>query len=132
MEDINKSAGPNRLSVHKLILGIVLMTFGVLAFVDTNDLWNPRELWRLWPVAVILIGLASEVDALIARRGSGGSFLIAFGVWMLVARHGIFDLTHRTAFPLAIAVVGLFMTLHALIDKAAPQPQKKETNHEPC
>ena len=121
------------LSIQKLIFGLVLMTFGVLAFVDSMDLWNPGQWWRLWPVALIVLGLGSEADALFARRPSGGGvFLLAVGVWMFVARSGYFGLSHRTAFPLAIAVVGLFMTLHALVDKPQPEAQKKETNHEPC
>lgn len=131
MEDI-KPAEPNRLPVHKLVLGIVLMTFGLLALADSTDLWEPRQLWRLWPVALILVGLASEVEAFVARRGSGGSILIALGVWFLAGRNELFGLSHRTAFPIAIAVVGLFMTLHALIDRPQPPAQKKETNHEPC
>jgi hypothetical protein len=47
---------------------------------------------------------------------------------MLVANHRFFGLNHRTAFPLAIAVVGLGVILHALVDAAkdAPVSAKKE------
>lgn len=119
--------------IQKLIFGIVLLAFGALAFVDSTDLWNPGQWWRLWPVALIVIGLAGEAETLSARKPSGGgTFLIAVGVWMFAARSGFLGLSHRTAFPLAIAVVGLFMTLHALVDRPQPQAQKKETTHEPC
>ena len=117
-------------TTQKLVLGLVLLSFGLLAFVDSTDLWSPGQWWRLWPWALIAIGLSSEIDALIARRGDGGSFLIAVGVWFLAGRYELFDLSHRTALPLAIAVIGLFMTLHAVVDK--PAPQKKENEHEPC
>ena len=117
-------------SSQKLVFGLVLIAIGVLAFIDAVDLWNPRVLWRLWPVGLILIGLSSEIDAFRERRSDGGSILIGIGVWFLAATHDIFGLTHRTGFPLAVVIVGLFMTLHAIVDK--PVPQKKEKTHEPC
>ena len=121
---------PKHFSSQKLVFGIVLIVIGALAFMDAVDLWNPRVLWRLWPVVLILLGLASEVDALRERRSDGGSILIGIGVWFLAATQDIFGLTHRTAFPLAVVVVGLFTTLHAIVDK--PEPAKKEKTHEPC
>jgi Domain of unknown function (DUF5668) len=116
-----------RFPVSKLIFGLILIAVGVLAFVDAIDLWHPRMLWRLWPLGVIVLGLASEAEALMARRDSSGSLLIGFGVWMLAGMHELFGLSYRTAFPLGIAVVGLFMVLHALIDR--PEV-KKENNNE--
>ena len=121
---------PQKFSSQKLVFGIVLIAIGALAFVDAVDLWNPRVLWRLWPLVLILLGLASEVDALRERRSDGGSILIGIGVWFLAATHDIFGLTHRTAFPLAVVVVGLFTTLHAIVDK--PEPVKKEKTDAPC
>jgi hypothetical protein len=120
-----------RFPVHKLILGLLLLTAGVLAFIDAVDLWNPRDLWRWWPLGLIILGLSSEIDALKARRDDGGSLMIGFGLWMLAGMQHIFGLGFRTGLPLGIAVVGLFVALHALVDKPAPQ-QKKETHHEPC
>lgn len=122
-----QTATDGRFPVSKLILGLILIAVGVLAFIDAIDLWNPRMLWRLWPLGVIILGLSSEAEALIARKDSSGSLLIGFGVWMLAGMHGYFGLTYRTAFPLGFAVVGLFMVLHALIDK--PEV-KKESNDE--
>jgi hypothetical protein len=120
-----------RFPVHKLILGLILLTAGLMAFIDAVDVWNPRALWRWWPLAAILIGLSSEVEALMARRDDSGSLLIGLGVWMLAGTQQILGLGYRTGLPLGIAVVGLFMALHALVDRPVPQ-QKKETSHEPC
>ena len=119
-----------KFSSQKLVLGLVLLAFGVLAFVDSTELWSPGEWWRLWPYGLIVLGLASELDALLARRGDGGAFLIAVGVWFLAARHQLFGLDHRTAIPLAIAVIGLFVSLHAIFDR--PAEHEKEKEHESC
>jgi len=110
-------------SAGRLVFGIVLVAVGVLAFVDAIDVWEPREIWRYWPVALIIIGLSNEIDALRTRRGDGGYVLVAIGVWMLAATQEFLGLTYTTAFPLGIAVVGLGMILHALV---GVEPNKKE------
>jgi LiaF transmembrane domain len=113
-----------RIPMGKLALGIVLLLVGVLSFTDYMDLVDLREIWRFWPVFLIFIGVSSEFDSLRQRKTGGGHILAAIGVWMLVANHHFFGLNHRTAFPLAIAVVGLGVILHALVD--APVSAKKE------
>ena len=107
--------GPARLSAGKLVFGIVLFAVGVLAFVDSIDLWNPRELWRYWPLILIVLGVAKEADVLRTRRGDGGFILIAVGVWMLAATQHFLGLDYASAFPIGIAVAGLGMILHALL-----------------
>jgi hypothetical protein len=124
MED-TQSATDAPFPLHKLILGLILVGVGVLAFVDAIDLYNPWQIWKLWPLGLIILGLSSETESLMARRSGGGAFLIGVGVWMLAGTHHIFGLSYRTGFPLGIAIVGLFMVLHAIVDK--PQV-KKESN----
>ena len=113
-----------RIPFGKLALGIVLLLVGLLSFTDYMDLVDLREIWRFWPVLLIFIGVSSEIDSLRQRKDGGGHLLAAIGVWMLVANHRFWGLNHRTAFPLAIAVVGLGVILHALVD--APVSAKKE------
>ena len=54
--------------------------------------------------------------------------MIAVGVWLLVAMQNYFGLTARGALPLAIAVVGLGVIVHALVD--TPAPAKKENGND--
>ena len=114
----------SRIPLGKLAVGIALLLVGLFSFTDYMNLLDLREMWRFWPVFLIFIGVSSEFDALRQRKDSGGHLLVAIGVWMLVANHRFWGLNHRTAFPLAIAVVGLGVILHALVD--APVPSKKE------
>ena len=120
---------PERLSVGKLVFGIVLVAAGVLAFVDAIDLWDSREIWRYWPVVLIAVGVSNEIDTLRTRRGGGGGFvLVAVGVWMLASTQAFWGLTFKTAFPLAISVVGLGMILHALLGvKDEQEKEEKES-----
>lgn len=128
MEDTQSTADA-RFPLHKLILGLLLVAVGVLAFVDAIDLFDPWEIWKLWPLGLIILGLSSETEALMARRPGGGGFLVGVGVWMLAGTQHLFGLSYRSGFPLGIAVVGLFMVVHAIVDKPV-EDRKEETRDE--
>jgi hypothetical protein len=113
MNDNNTSTAP--FSAGRLVFGIALFAVGILAFVDAIDLWEPRELWRYWPVILIVLGVSKEIDVLRTRKGDNGFVLIAIGVWMLAATQEFLGLDYVTAFPLGLAVAGLGVILHALI-----------------
>lgn len=116
---------PARVSAGRLVFGMVLVAIGALAFVDAIDLWEPRELWRWWPLFLIVIGLSNEYDTLRTRRGEGGYVLIAVGVWLLAGSQEFLGLSYRTAFPLGIAVAGLGMILHALLGVRSGDKEKQ-------
>ena len=118
----------NTIPLGKLAFGIVLLVVGVLGFTDYLDVLEVRDIVRFWPALLIFIGVSSEIDALRERRSGGGYILAAVGVWLLFANQHFFGLTHRTAMPLGIAVVGLGVILHALVD--APVAANKENGHE--
>lgn len=123
----NSITADNRIPLGKLAVGIVLLLVGILSFTDYLDLVDLRHVWRFWPLLLIFIGVSSEIEALRKRQSGGGYIVAAIGVWMLAANQHLFGLSHRSAMPLGIAVVGLGLILHALVD--APVPAKKE-NHD--
>ncbi|HEX7707999.1 MAG TPA: DUF5668 domain-containing protein [Thermoanaerobaculia bacterium] len=102
-------------SAGKLVIGIALLAIGLASFLDSSDLWHPRNLIRYWPLALVLIGIANEIDAIRRRRSDGSFILAAVGVWML-GTVDAFDLSMRSTFPLAISVVGLALLIHAIVD----------------
>ena len=113
MNDITST--PTPFSAGRLVFGLILFAIGVLAFVDAIDLWEPRDLWRYWPVLLIVLGVSKEIEVLRTRKGDNGFVLIAIGVWMLAATQEFLGLDYVTAFPLGLAVAGLGIILHALI-----------------
>jgi Domain of unknown function (DUF5668) len=108
---------PTRIPAGKLLTGIALLAVGILAFTDAIDFdyWYPRDIWRLWPVFLIVIGVGTEIDTLRNRSGDGGFVLIAIGVWMLAGSLELFGLSYRSGFPLAVAVFGLGLITHAVL-----------------
>ena len=113
------------LPIVQIVIGLVLLIVGVVSFGYGIDLWNPRRLVRLWPLGLIIMGAASEFEALRNRRNDGGSFFLAAGVWLLFGTLHLFDMTMRSAFPLGIIVLGLATVVHAIVDR----PEKKKENH---
>lgn len=105
---------PARVPAARLVFGIVLFAIGVLAFVDAIDLWEVREVWRYWPVLLIVLGISKEIDVFRTRKGDNGVVLIAIGVWMLAATQKFLGLDYASAFPIGIAVAGMGIILHAL------------------
>jgi hypothetical protein len=110
--------------IDKIVFGLVLVVVGVAAFGAGIDLWEIRRIVRLWPLILIALGLAGEIEAFRKRKGDGSGFLLGTGVWMLFGTLHLFGLSIRSAFPLGVIVVGLSMVVHALID--LPETKEKE------
>ena len=123
--DDTTTAAPARVSMGKLAFGVVLLLIGIINFTDILD-FDVRDLWRWWPVFLIFIGLSSEIDSLRERTGGGGYIVAAIGVWLLIANHRFLGLSHRSAFPIAVAITGLGVIVHALVDD--PTAAKKKEN----
>ena len=120
---MNEQTQANGFSAGKLAAGMALVAVGIVGIVQA------RELWRYWPLLLIFIGLGQEADALRTRRGDGGFFLIAVGVWMLCGSLRLFGLDYGDAFPMAITMAGLGLVLHALLGIEGSNSQK-ETSRE--
>ncbi len=118
----------NKIPLGKLAFGVVLLLIGILGVTDVVDRYDLRDVLRFWPVLLIFVGVSSEIDALRERRSGAGYILIAIGVWLLIAKQHYFGLGSRSALPIGIAVAGLGLIVHAIVD--APVAAKKENGHE--
>ncbi|HEX7831725.1 MAG TPA: DUF5668 domain-containing protein [Thermoanaerobaculia bacterium] len=123
-----QSATQQKIPIDKLVIGLVLIVVGVAGFLGTIDVLHFRDIWRLWPVLLIAIGLGNEVESIRNRRNNNGWILIAIGTWFLIGNFDIFGLSHGRAFPVVIVIAGASMALHALIDR--PAVAAKENDHE--
>jgi hypothetical protein len=116
------------IKADKLILGVALIAIGIVAFLGAIDVLHVRNLWRLWPLFLIVIGLGSEVEAIRKRREGGGWVLIAIGTWFLIGNFRLFGLSHSRALPVVVVIAGAAIALHALIDRPALRAPK-ENDH---
>lgn len=115
------------MQTNKLIFGLCLIAVGVTAFLGAIDVVQVRHIGRLWPLILIAIGTAGEVEALRRRKSDGSYVLLAVGCWMLVGMLRLFDLSIGGAMPIGVMVAGLFVIVHALVDR--PEVKREENDH---
>lgn len=127
MESIDTRPG---VRADKLILGVALIAVGIAGFLGAVDLLPLRNIWRLWPLLLIVIGLGNEFEALRNRRKSGGWVLIAIGTWFLIGNFHIFGLSHRSAIPIVVVIAGASIALHALIDRQEVSHERHSNHNE--
>ena len=118
----------HKLPVGKLVFGLILFAAGVLTFLEVVGLWDSGPLWSYWPLILIAIGLANEIDAIRNRKDDGSMILLGVGVWMLFGSRNLFGLSYGEAMPVGIIVVGLGILVHAIID--VPRKAEKKENED--
>jgi hypothetical protein len=104
------------LDLAKLCAGTVMLLIGGLAFLNAIDVIDIASPWRWWPLILIGVGAASEIDAIRQRRSSGGFALMGSGIWLLIGSQHLLGFSYRTAFPLLVVFIGLGMIVHAFTD----------------
>jgi uncharacterized membrane protein HdeD (DUF308 family) len=109
----------SRVPVDKLLIGVALIGFGILAFLGSIDVVIITDVGRLWPIFLIIIGVGNEIEAIRRRRAGGSWVLLAVGTWLLIGNLHIFGLNHSQALPVAAIVAGAMIALHAVIDRPA-------------
>ncbi len=114
-----------RISADKLVIGIALIVVGIAGFLGAIDVLHTRDVWKLWPLFLIVIGLANEAEAIRKRRSDGGWILLAIGTWFLIGNYHMFGLSRGSAMPVGVIVAGAAIALHAIIDKPAEMTEKR-------
>lgn len=114
--------------VTKLFFGLTLFFAGTLFALGTLGLVEIDSLRRLAPVALILVGVAMEADALRRGRFGCGIVFVGVGTWLLAGSYHLFGLSFRTALPLAIIVIGVGLVVDSIME--GRNARKKENTHE--
>lgn len=84
------------------------MALGILLLLETTGVARLETTWRLWPFALLAIGLARLTSA--AEEDcpgrANGVLLLLLGVWGLVSEFGLFGFDYRSSWPLLLIAVG--------------------------
>jgi len=114
------AAGPwarRRPPAAGIVFAVLIIVAGVLLFLDNLGFYHIYNIWRLWPVALIAVGISKMFES----RGAGGrvwaALVTAAGVIFLLDNFGIWQVRWAVIWPLALVGAGLSMLFHAMEQK---------------
>jgi hypothetical protein len=95
-------------SEGRIVVGVVVMVLGILLLLDTTGVAGLETTWRLWPFALLAIGLARVTNAAEAEcpGRANGVLLLLLGVWGLVSEFHLFGFDYLSSWPLLLIAIG--------------------------
>lgn len=115
-----------RRSVPQLVLGVVIVTVGVLLTLDTLGIADARYYIRFWPLGVVAIGLAKLWQSRDTTSGLlGGAVLTGIGAWLLMDEFDLIGASFRQFWPLLLVLLGGSLVWRGL---AGRRPAPNDTN----
>jgi hypothetical protein len=98
-----------------VVFGLLIVTAGTLMLLDNLDIVDSRYWWRLWPVALIVIGLAKFGSAIGSGGRLWGGILIAAGGTLLASNFDYLPVrASAVIWPMIIIAFGVHMLLRAI------------------
>jgi Domain of unknown function (DUF5668)/Cell wall-active antibiotics response 4TMS YvqF len=95
----------------RLFFGLAIMGIGLVLTLDNLGLLESSQVWRFWPVLLIIAGGLRAWEAIREGRSPEGLGLAAIGGFLLVANLGLLHL--RQVWPLFLLVAGAAMVWRA-------------------
>lgn len=95
-----------------LVPGLIMIAVGTAFLLERFDYISMRQVWRLWPVIVICIGVVHVVRP---DRGRPSIFLLLVGIWLQISTLELWGLDFGESWPLLIIFVGVSFVFDALV-----------------
>lgn len=96
-----------------IVPALVLIAIGTAFFLTENNIVHSYDLWKLWPVILILAG-AGKIYSRPQGRRIEGLVLIVAGCLFLAWTFGYLQLPPFQLWPLALIALGLFLLWRAI------------------
>lgn len=96
-----------------IIPALILIAIGTAFFLTENNIVRSYDLWKLWPVILILAG-AGKIYSYPRGRRFEGWVVIVIGFLFLAWTFGYLQLPPFQIWPLALIAVGLFLLWRAV------------------
>lgn len=91
----------------QVLLGVLVIGLGILFLLDNLDILKFRYALPFWPLALIVVGVVKICDGGNRDGLLVGAALAGAGVLMLLSRFGLFNVSWRALWPLALIAVGI-------------------------
>jgi hypothetical protein len=103
------------------------MTVGLAWLVDHYLSVTHVPVWRLWPVPLLVVGIARVAGGLPRRHRSDGAWLAFLGGWLLL--NTLTDWQFRETWPVLIMFLGVKMIWHSLAGYREPHPAMERDHY---
>ncbi|HEV8375872.1 MAG TPA: DUF5668 domain-containing protein [Candidatus Polarisedimenticolia bacterium] len=101
-------------NASRLFVGLVIIALGAIALLDNFGVVRIGNVWRLWPLILMAVGLSK----ILRPRGSpgrgAGTILTVVGFWLLLENLGVWPYSLGELWPLIVVAIGVFLVWGAL------------------
>jgi predicted membrane protein len=93
----------------QFLIGAAIVFLGAALLLDNLGLMDSSDILRLWPIALILVGLKDLFVASDGSRAMRGTLLVAFGALLLLNTFEVFEFSIIGLWPLLLILFGANM-----------------------
>lgn len=117
------------------LTGLILICTGAAFFLDQLGFISLVDLWRYWPLTLVVIGAARMIDAPTARGVSSGLWTMFIGAWLYGNFEGWFGMDFSNSWPFLLIGWGVILLLVPVFqrqqaDNRNPSgPHDEESHH---
>lgn len=106
----------------RLVLGVCIITLGVVLLLDQMQVVEAGSILRFWPVVLIVVGLVKLLrPAAVSSRAAGALFLIA-GSLILLHTLDLVDVHWHVLWPLVLVFLGSWIVIRAVAGRPGGKP----------
>jgi predicted membrane protein len=93
----------------RVVLGLVMMAFGILWTLDNLGVLESGPILRWWPIVFLAIGIAKFLGIGTYRSVAAGAIFTLIGGWILAEQFDLIHLSFFMLWPVVLVVVGVAM-----------------------
>ncbi len=97
----------------RVIVGLLIVAFGIALLLDELDVMESGDLIRYWPVALAAVGAAKLLQDQDRSGRTLGAFMLAFGALSSLKLFTTIDIDAARLWPLAIVGFGILLVARA-------------------
>lgn len=106
------------------LTGLILICAGAVFFLDQLGIVQLYDLWRYWPLALVMLGAVRMIDAPTARGMSSGLWTMFVGAWLYGNFEGWFGMSFGNSWPVLLIGWGITLVLAAMARKQRQDPAR--------
>lgn len=110
----------------QMMWGLVLILVGLVFLLDRMDIFDASEIWRYWPLLLVVAGINQTIGYPSAKEFTNGLWTVFIGLWLFAVFEGFLGLTFRNSWPLFILMWGVQLVLGPVIARRFPSTREKD------